>query len=112
CNCPLDNDNETGVLINYYPGYQCAYAGGACTWTDTGVLQNTAQTNCPTLAPCNATGCGCITDLNGDAGVLINEFTGFQCAYAGGACTWDLEGDLQNIAQANCPTTASCDSTA
>ena len=33
--------------------------------------------------------CECPSDLNGDSGVLINVFPGFQCAYAGGACTWD-----------------------
>ena len=33
--------------------------------------------------------CECPTDLNGDSGVLINVFPGYQCAYAGGACTWD-----------------------
>jgi hypothetical protein len=33
--------------------------------------------------------CECPTDLNGNSGVLINVFPGFQCAYGGGACTWD-----------------------
>jgi hypothetical protein len=27
--------------------------------------------------------------FSGDNGVLINEFKGYQCAYTGGACTWD-----------------------
>lgn len=34
CECPTDNNGDSGVLINVYPGYQCAYAGGACTWDD------------------------------------------------------------------------------
>ena len=34
CECPLDNNGDPGVLINVYPGYQCAYGGGACTWDD------------------------------------------------------------------------------
>jgi hypothetical protein len=71
-------------------GYQCAYPGGACTWQDiTGALQNTHQTNCPTVAPCPSTGCACPIDNNLDTGVLINVFKGYQCAYHGGACTWD-----------------------
>jgi hypothetical protein len=35
CQCPTDLNNDSGVLINFYPGYQCAYPGGACTWGDT-----------------------------------------------------------------------------
>lgn len=71
-------------------GYQCAYPGGACTWADkTGALQNTHQTNCPTVAACPASGCACPIDNNLDTGVLINQFKGYQCAYPGGACTWD-----------------------
>jgi hypothetical protein len=71
-------------------GYQCAYPGGACTWADnTGKLQNTHQTNCPGVAPCPASGCACPVDNNLDTGLLINEFKGYQCAYPGGACTWD-----------------------
>lgn len=35
CDCPVDlTGDNNGVLINVYPGYQCAYAGGACTWDD------------------------------------------------------------------------------
>ncbi len=34
CECPTDNNGDIGVLINVYPGFQCAYAGGACTWDD------------------------------------------------------------------------------
>ena len=35
CECPTDlTGDSSGVLINVYPGYQCAYAGGACTWDD------------------------------------------------------------------------------
>ncbi len=34
CECPTDLYGKSGVLINVYPGYQCAYAGGACTWDD------------------------------------------------------------------------------
>ena len=46
--------------------------------------------------------CECPSDLNGDSGVLINVYPGFQCAYAGGACTWDdkvclFPDQLQNI---------------
>ena len=57
----------------------------------TGGLQNVGQTNCPTYSPCSdAEGCSCPHDNNGDTGVLINQFTGYQCAYGGGACTWDF----------------------
>ncbi|KZT04432.1 uncharacterized protein LAESUDRAFT_727905 [Laetiporus sulphureus 93-53] len=111
CECPTDlTGDSSGVLINVYPGYQCAYPGGACTWSDkTGALQNTAQTNCPTSAPCSAvSGCECPVDLNDDSGVLINQFTGYQCAYVNGACTWDYLGNLQNTAQTNCPTDSPC----
>ncbi|TFY68544.1 hypothetical protein EVJ58_g940 [Rhodofomes roseus] len=106
CECPVDVTGDSGgVLINVYPGFQCAYAGGACTWDDnTGALQNTGQTNCPTVAPCStSSGCECPVDLNGDIGVLINQFTGYQCAYVHGACTWDY-----NTAQTNCPTSQPC----
>jgi hypothetical protein len=34
CDCPADLNGDTGVLINVFPGYQCAYPGGACTWSD------------------------------------------------------------------------------
>ncbi|EIN12640.1 hypothetical protein PUNSTDRAFT_130898 [Punctularia strigosozonata HHB-11173 SS5] len=109
CACPIDNNYDTGVLINYFPGYQCAYPGGACTWGDKdGVLQNIHQTNCPSVAVCPDSGCACPIDNNGDTGVLINEFTGYQCAYAGGACTWDFDGVLQNTHQTNCPTQEKC----
>jgi len=107
CTCPIDLNGDTGVLINVFPGYQCAYAGGACTWDDTdGALFNIHQTNCPSTAPCPPEGCVCPIDNNGDTGVLINQFTGYQCAFAGGACTWDFNGVLQNTAQTNCPTQA------
>ena len=57
----------------------------------TGVLQNPQQTNCPDNKPCSLTsGCVCPTDLNGDAGALINQFTGYQCSYNGGSCTWNV----------------------
>ncbi|KAH9836203.1 uncharacterized protein C8Q71DRAFT_858206 [Rhodofomes roseus] len=111
CECPTDlTGDSNGVLINVYPGYQCAYPGGACTWDDkTGALENTAQTNCPTSAPCSTvSGCQCPIDNNSDTGVLINQFTGYQCAYVHGACTWDYTGALQNTAQTNCPTVAKC----
>ncbi|KAI0086851.1 hypothetical protein BDY19DRAFT_959053 [Irpex rosettiformis] len=110
CECPSDLNGDSGVLINVYPGFQCAYAGGACTWDDkTGALQNTAQTNCPSTATCSTSGgCSCPRDNNGSEGVLINQFTGYQCAYAGGACTWDYDGNLQNTAQTNCPKAAKC----
>ena len=32
CQCPIDNNGDSGVLINVYPGYQCAYPNGACTF--------------------------------------------------------------------------------
>ncbi|EMD36834.1 hypothetical protein CERSUDRAFT_114750 [Gelatoporia subvermispora B] len=91
CECPTDNNGDRGVMINFFPGYQCAYPGGACTWDDgDGALQNTQQTNCPESAPCPDSGCVCPIDNNHDTGVLINVFSGYQCAYAGGACTWDF----------------------
>ena len=34
CPCPIDNNGDTGVLINVFPGYQCAYPNGACSWSD------------------------------------------------------------------------------
>ena len=34
CPCPIDNNGDTGVLINFFPGYQCAYPDGACSWDD------------------------------------------------------------------------------
>lgn len=34
CECPSDLNGDSGVLINVYPGYQCAYPDGACTWDD------------------------------------------------------------------------------
>ncbi|KAF7797003.1 hypothetical protein EIP86_008195 [Pleurotus ostreatoroseus] len=110
CECPPDRYHSAGVLINVWPGYQCAYPGGACTWDDkTGALQNTAQTNCPSTAACNlAAGCTCPSDKNGDAGVLINQFTGYQCAYPHGACTWDSDGSLVNTDQTNCVASAKC----
>ncbi|KAF7790610.1 hypothetical protein EIP86_001566 [Pleurotus ostreatoroseus] len=110
CECPSDNNGDSGVLINVYPGFQCAYPNGACTWDDqSGVLQNPGQTNCPTSRTCSTTGgCSCPTDNNGDTGILINQFTGYQCAYPNGACTWDYGGNLQNAAQTNCPTSAKC----
>ncbi|THG96903.1 hypothetical protein EW026_g5010 [Hermanssonia centrifuga] len=77
CECPSDLNGDSGVLINVYPGYQCAYPNGACTWDDkTGALQNIFQTNCPSSHACSQTGgCSCPSDNNGDAGVLINQFT-------------------------------------
>ncbi|KAI0731884.1 hypothetical protein C8Q72DRAFT_874628 [Fomitopsis betulina] len=111
CQCPIDLTGDSGgVLMNVYPGFQCAYADGACTWDDkSGALQNIAQTNCPTVASCSTSlGCECPVDLNGDTGVLINQFTGYQCAYIHGACTWDHTGDLQNTEQVNCPAVAPC----
>ncbi|EKM51468.1 uncharacterized protein PHACADRAFT_152228 [Phanerochaete carnosa HHB-10118-sp] len=110
CQCPADLNGDSGVLINFFSGYQCAYAGGACTWNDnTGALQNTDQTNCPTNAPCSTdTSCSCPTDNNGDTGDLINQFTDYQCAYPNGACLWNIDGTLRNTGQANCPSNAPC----
>ena len=34
CECPADKFHNSGVLINVWPGYQCAYPAGACTWDD------------------------------------------------------------------------------
>lgn len=34
CECPLDSTGEQGILINVFPGFQCAYPSGACTWDD------------------------------------------------------------------------------
>ena len=34
CPCPTDNNGDSGVLINVFPGYQCAYPSGACAWND------------------------------------------------------------------------------
>lgn len=109
CPCPKDKNGDSGVLINFFPGYQCAYPDGACSWDDQdGSLQNQAQTNCPRSAPCPSTGCTCPLDLNNSTGVLINYFTGYQCAYPHGACTWDSTGALANTAQTNCPSSAVC----
>ncbi|KAH8105317.1 hypothetical protein BXZ70DRAFT_517995 [Cristinia sonorae] len=110
CPCPKDKNGDSGVLINFFPGYQCAYPDGACSWDDQdGSLLNIQQTNCPSSAPCPSTGCQCIPDLNNNTGVLINYFTGYQCAYPNGACTWDSNGSLTNTRQGNCPATAVCD---
>ncbi|TFK50239.1 hypothetical protein OE88DRAFT_1632347 [Heliocybe sulcata] len=94
CECPIDARGVPGILVNVFPGYQCAYATGACSWSDiTGALQNTAQGNCPRIAPCPASGCTCPEDLNGDQGALINRFSGYQCAYINaGICTYDSVG--------------------
>ncbi|GJE95250.1 hypothetical protein PsYK624_114330 [Phanerochaete sordida] len=110
CECPVDNNGDQGVLINVFPGYQCAYAGGACTWDDkTGALKNPNQTNCPSSSPCSTdSGCVCPTDNNGNTGVMIHQFTGYQCAYPSGACTWNSDGSLMNTGQTNCVTQAKC----
>lgn len=34
CPCPIDKNGDEGVLINVFPGYQCAYPQGACAWND------------------------------------------------------------------------------
>lgn len=34
CPCPIDNFGDEGLLINVFPGYQCAYPEGACSWSD------------------------------------------------------------------------------
>lgn len=34
CECPADLNGDSGVLINVFPGFQCAYPNGACTWED------------------------------------------------------------------------------
>jgi hypothetical protein len=34
---------------------------------------------------------------------------GYQCAYVGGACMWDSQGNLVNTHQTNCPTQAKCE---
>lgn len=43
CECPTDNNGDSGVLINVYPGFQCAYPNGACTWDDEVSLVITMQ---------------------------------------------------------------------
>ncbi|GJE99968.1 hypothetical protein PsYK624_162450 [Phanerochaete sordida] len=110
CECPTDNDGNPGVLINVFPGFQCAYPTGACTWDDqTGALSNGDQGNCPSSAACSKTsGCQCPTDTTGAPGILINQFTGFQCAYDNGACTWASDGNVVAPAQSNCPSFAKC----
>ena len=32
--------------------------------------------------------CSCVPDINGDEGVLINEYASYQCAYPEGSCVW------------------------
>ena len=34
CECPNDLTGAAGQLINVFPGYQCSYPNGACTWDD------------------------------------------------------------------------------
>lgn len=104
CECPLDTTGEQGVLVNVFPGFQCAYPGGACTWDDaTGSLVNPSQTNCQVAAPCTKDhGCICPPDTDGNPGVLIFQFTGYQCAYSTGSCTYDFQGSLQSPNQGNC----------
>ncbi|KAI0731849.1 hypothetical protein C8Q72DRAFT_775568 [Fomitopsis betulina] len=112
CVCPVDlTGDKNGVLINVYPGFQCAYAsGGVCTYNQSGALQTTGRTDCNTeAAPCSTEdSCECPNDLKGNIGILINHFLGYQCAYVHGACTWSYDGTLQNTAQNNCPIDASC----
>lgn len=109
CPCPTDKFGDAGVLINVFPGYQCAYPSGACSWNDkNGELDNVAQDNCPSSAPCPSSGCTCPLDKKKDIGVMINYFTGYQCAYPNGACTWDENGSLTNVRQGNCPSSAQC----
>lgn len=40
CVCPVDlTGDKNGVLINVYPGFQCAYAsGGVCTYNQVGCI--------------------------------------------------------------------------
>ena len=45
CPCPIDNNGDTGVLINVFPGYQCAYPAGACAWNDRVSEATAAQMN-------------------------------------------------------------------
>ncbi|KZT22404.1 hypothetical protein NEOLEDRAFT_660260 [Neolentinus lepideus HHB14362 ss-1] len=112
CPCPNDTHGNVGVLINIFPGYQCAYPSGACAWDDaSGDLQNTAQGNCPANVPCPASGCTCPADLNGDAGVLINNFRGWQCGYPSGICTYDQFGNVSTVASTSssaCEATTAC----
>ncbi|KAH8100377.1 hypothetical protein BXZ70DRAFT_907480 [Cristinia sonorae] len=54
----------------------------------------------------------CPRDSFNDAGVLINTFPFFTCAYPDGACDWDsTTGQLENSAQQNCPGFVSCENT-
>lgn len=84
------------------------------------MLTNPSQSNCPTAEACTKDhGCICPADIIGDAGVLIFQFTGYQCAYATGSCTYDFVrpivsasrkmlnqvvqfGNLQSPNQGNC----------
>ena len=79
------------------PAIQCAYPGGACTWSSvslqgvllesvnmltflqTGELLNGDQTNCQTSIASGSTSCP--VDLNGDAATLIHHLYPFSCIY-------------------------------
>jgi len=108
--CPLDNFNSTGVLINKFAFFTCAYPAGACDWDSvSGQLENSAQQNCPAFVTCENT-CDCPVDNTGAPGRLITmESQGIQCAYANGACTFSEDGGLFNATgQTNCPQFNDC----
>ena len=46
CPCPTDNNGDSGVLINVFPGYQCAYPNGACSWNDKVFFQIFGRERC------------------------------------------------------------------
>ncbi|KAI0074687.1 hypothetical protein K474DRAFT_1601090 [Panus rudis PR-1116 ss-1] len=112
CPCPLDKFGDTGVEINTFNFFQCAYTQGTCDWsTNTGELENTAQSNCPGSAPPCPSGvdCVCPVDLNGSTGREIGIGSSVQCAYPNGACTYNTNGALMNaLGQSNCPTFSGC----
>ncbi|KAI0792605.1 hypothetical protein C8Q75DRAFT_713778 [Abortiporus biennis] len=111
CGCPLDNFGDTGVLINTFPFFACAYTSGTCDWNmDNGELENTAQGNCPSSAVCPSGTCDCPLDNSGGTGANLGLGEGLQCAYPNGACTFNgSNGDLMNaLGQSNCPRTSGC----
>ncbi|CAL1703147.1 unnamed protein product [Somion occarium] len=109
CPCPLDTFGDTGVAINQFPFFECAYTAGACDWNmNNGELENTAQRNCPSSASC-VNGCACPVDNDGSTGRLIEFGQAIQCAYPNGACTYNTNGALMNaLGQSNCPAESGC----
>lgn len=108
--CPRDLTNSSGVLINTFAFFTCAYPAGACDWAEvralllacihagdtdmfhtpqSGQLENTAQQNCPNNVSCENSACTCPIDNTGATGRLITmQSQGIQCAYPDGACSF------------------------